>query len=77
MYCKFVSHLELCLVLSVLIVAKCIVNIEVARNIYDKKYVLIVAKCIVNKYKQVADIPNNKVLIVAKCIVNLKMYLSE
>ena len=54
----------------VLIVAKCIVNIQVNETEHYSKTVLIVAKCIVNNkyvFKNFIPIP---VLIVAKCIVN-------
>ena len=71
MYCKLYQPRYVIQLIVVLIVAKCIVNLEVARNIYDKKYVLIVAKCIVNYLYLVLDFFCHNVLIVAKCIVNL------
>ena len=70
MYCKLYQPSYVIQLIVVLIVAKCIVNLEVARNIYDKKYVLIVAKCIVNYLYLVLDFFCHNVLIVAKCIVN-------
>ena len=48
MYCKFIISPSYCFTTLVLIVAKCIVNVEdIILDIVDSK-VLIVAKCIVN-----------------------------
>ena len=70
MYCKFVILAAKGLRLLVLIVAKCIVNEEVAEFIADTTVVLIVAKCIVNLGSRFNLDELNYVLIVAKCIVN-------
>ena len=56
--------------LWVLIVAKCIVNIEILNDTGLLEFVLIVAKCIVNYYDVDKGINYKYVLIVAKCIVN-------
>ena len=58
--------------LYVLIVAKCIVNINIYNEGIEDYEVLIVAKCIVNieVFSEVGKFI--KVLIVAKCIVNSK-----
>ena len=56
----------------VLIVAKCIVNVQNIAASVARKIVLIVAKCIVNKDKFTYIRRMFKVLIVAKCIVNEK-----
>ena len=55
----------------VLIVAKCIVNLEHEKIYIYSHSVLIVAKCIVNFYKISIFFRIFLVLIVAKCIVNV------
>ena len=72
MYCKFLKTVNDCQLKSVLIVAKCIVNLFFLFLSIFLDIVLIVAKCIVNYEicrKMGIDIA---VLIVAKCIVNYR-----
>ena len=54
----------------VLIVAKCIVNVNQNGQVISPVGVLIVAKCIVNDNFMIHYEVQRKVLIVAKCIVN-------
>ena len=63
--------------LSVLIVAKCIVNLENKLGVEKNESVLIVAKCIVNdsNWNNPKSVPI--VLIVAKCIVNIIPFALE
>ena len=88
MYCKFFIFGFYQQLYVVLIVAKCIVNVEKNNRCKYKIYVLIVAKCIVNFHIIYLCINSSKVyckfsyffsvhfsflvLIVAKCIVNLE-----
>ena len=59
---------------SVLIVAKCIVNVSEFQFLLQRLFVLIVAKCIVNYNESKFCRPVRWVLIVAKCIVNPWFY---
>ena len=74
MYCKFLQVLQEKLKNEVLIVAKCIVNLESNNSNIALFLVLIVAKCIVNTYGGSQYINILFVLIVAKCIVNPASY---
>ena len=56
--------------IKVLIVAKCIVNVDMEHWQTAGSLVLIVAKCIVNAFSNASIVSPTKVLIVAKCIVN-------
>ena len=70
MYCKFPKSSITNNNSIVLIVAKCIVNLNLPSvDIYYHK-VLIVAKCIVNSRNVLEFLNKYVVLIVAKCIVN-------
>ena len=73
-YCKFSSVSLNVLIISVLIVAKCIVNLHSTLSKNSKLIVLIVAKCIVNLHSTLSKNSKLIVLIVAKCIVN-KFYI--
>ena len=70
MYCKSLSKKITSTKQAVLIVAKCIVNVEEGAKKANSAMVLIVAKCIVNNENIFNTILDLKVLIVAKCIVN-------
>ena len=70
MYCKFFIFGFYQQLYVVLIVAKCIVNVEKHNRCQYKIYVLIVAKCIVNFHISYLNTVDLFVLIVAKCIVN-------
>ena len=77
MYCKY--RMVLCRENNskVLIVAKCIVNLDATGGVTEKLIVLIVAKCIVNElYDQVFN-EGKEVLIVAKCIVNFLWLITQ
>ena len=71
MYCKCILYCTATSVITVLIVAKCIVNKRFLDFLFHFLLVLIVAKCIVNVGYAYKKKEENKVLIVAKCIVNI------
>ena len=70
MYCKYSYSKIITCFFSVLIVAKCIVNVRTVNSLRNGIKVLIVAKCIVNRLEALSFILFTLVLIVAKCIVN-------
>ena len=70
MYCKFSFEFPHLVLDIVLIVAKCIVNLNCRLLNFLILFVLIVAKCIVNEEVAEGGKLWKKVLIVAKCIVN-------
>ena len=75
MYCKFKSPVFFSKHITVLIVAKCIVNVIIVNGEDVTRLVLIVAKCIVNVNPDKITYSMKNVLIVAKCIVNLNGFM--